>query len=70
LIAGIASLALVATGRVAGWLRSIWGALALFSMLLLFAHAVSPAFNQDIYWSAALLVPINIGFALASQRVW
>jgi hypothetical protein len=70
LIAGIASLALVATGRVAGWLRSIWGALALFSMLLLFAHVVSPAFNQDIYWSAALLVPINLGFALASQRVW
>ena len=70
LIAGVVSLALVATGRVAGWLRSLWGALALFSMMLLLAHLVSPAFNQDIYWSAALLTPINIGFALSSQRVW
>jgi len=44
--------------------------LALSTLLLLLAHVVSPAFNQDIYWSAALLAPINIGFALASQRVW
>lgn len=70
LIAGIVSLSLVATGRAAGWLRSLWGALAFSSLLLLLAHLVSPAFNQDIYWSAALLVPINVGFALASQRVW
>jgi hypothetical protein len=70
LISGILSLALMVTGRVAGWLRSLWGALAFSSLLLLVAHVASTAFNQDIYWSAALLVPINIGFALASQRVW
>ena len=70
LIAGVVSLALVFTGRVAGWLRSLWGALALFSLMLLAAHGISAAFNQDIFWSAALLAPINIGFALASQRVW
>jgi hypothetical protein len=70
LIAGIASLALAATGWVGRLLRGLWGALALSTLVLLAVHAVSPALNQDIYWSAALLAPINIGFALSSQRVW
>ena len=70
LIAGLASLALAATGQVGRLLRALWGTLAFSSVVLLAVHAVSPAFDQDIYWSAALLAPINVGFALASQRVW
>jgi hypothetical protein len=71
LLAGLGSLMLIApSGRGAQLMCWSWRILAGSSLLLLFAQLCFASFDQDIRWSAALLAPINIGFAFASERVW
>jgi peptidoglycan/LPS O-acetylase OafA/YrhL len=68
-LAGLLSLGLLFNAqRLDPVLRWLWRALGLSTLLLLVAKLFVPALDQDIDWSAALLAPINLGLAIASQR--